>query len=254
MLGFPDRALEHATRAVTLARELEHPFTLAYALFHAGFLHLWRREPEPMRDRAVEVLDVADEHDLPIWMALGTSLLGAAKTGLGRSEEGLAEIRDGIALYQGLRTPPVFWPLILYVRAEACARSGRAAEGLGLIDEAIEIAGTGSGLTLLPEFYSLKGDLLLLHLPEANGPGAEPWFQQAFDVARDLDARMIQLRAAIGLCRSQRERGDAQHGGELLSAVYATFTEGFTTPDLIDARDLLARVPQDDRRERRAHS
>ena len=83
MLGFPDRALEHATRAVTLARELEHPFTLAYALFHAGFLHLWRREPEPMRDRAVEVLDVADEHDLPIWMALGTSLLGAAKTGLG---------------------------------------------------------------------------------------------------------------------------------------------------------------------------
>src|SRR5437764_11100553 len=67
MLGFPDRALEHATRAVTLARELEHPFTLAYALFHAGFLHLWRREPEPMRDRAVEVLDVADEHDLPIW-------------------------------------------------------------------------------------------------------------------------------------------------------------------------------------------
>ena len=253
MLGFPDRALEHATRAVTLARELEHPFTLAYALFHAGFLHLWRREPEPMRDRAVEVLDVADEHDLPIWMALGTSLLGAAKTGLGRSEEGLAEIRDGIALYQGLTTPPVFWPLILYVRAGACARSGRAAEGIGLIDEAIEIADTGSGLTLLPEFYSLKGDLALL-LPEPNGSGAEPWFQQAFDVARDLDARMIQLRAAIGLCRSQRERSNAQHTGEQLSAVYAKFTEGFTTPDLIDARDLLERAPQDDRRGRRARS
>src|SRR5207244_12644950 len=38
MLGFPDRALEHATRAVTLARALEHPFTLAYAPFHARFL------------------------------------------------------------------------------------------------------------------------------------------------------------------------------------------------------------------------
>jgi tetratricopeptide (TPR) repeat protein len=245
MLGFPDRARERATRAVTLATELEHPFTLAYALFHTGFLHLWRREPELMRDRAVGLLDVADEHDLQIWRALGTCLLGAAKTGLGRSEEGLAEISDGIALYQGLRTPPVFWPLLLFVRAGACARSGRPAEGLGLIEEAIEIADQGSGLTLLPEFYSLKGDLLLL-LPEANGPEAEPWFQRAFDAAGKLDARMMQLRAAIGLCRSQRERHEQQHGKDLLSVAYATFTEGLTTPDLIDAANLLESLPQDD--------
>jgi len=242
MLGFPDRARERATRAVALATELEHPFSLAYALFHTGFLHLWRREPELMRDRAVGVLDVADEHDLQIWRALGTCLLGAAKTGLGRSEEGLVEIREGIALYQGLRTPPVFWPLILFVQAEACGRSGRPAEGLSLIEEALEIADQGSGLTLLPEFYSLKGDLLLA-LREANSLEAEPWFQRAFDAAGELDAKMMQLRAAIGLCRSQRERGHAQHGRDLLSAVYATFTEGFTTPDLIDAAHLLEGPP-----------
>jgi len=238
MLGFPDRALERANRAVALATELEHPFTLSYALFHTGFLHLWRREPELMRDRAVGVLDVADEHDLSIWRALGTCLLGAAKTGLGRSEEGLTEIRDGIAMYQGLRTPPVFWPLLLYVKAGACARSGRPAEGLGLIEEAIEIADEGSGLTLIPEFYLLKGELLLA-LPDANSTGAEAWLQRAFDVARELDARMPQLRAAVGLYRSQREHGDAEHWSRALSAVYATFTEGFTTPDLIDAGNLL---------------
>jgi predicted ATPase len=238
MLGFPDQALERANRAVAVAIELEHPFTLAYALFHTGFLHLWRREPELVRDRAVGVLDVADEHDLPIWRALGTCLFGAAKTGLGRSEEGLTEIRDGIAMYQGLRTPPVFWPLLLFVRAGACARSGRPAEGLGLIEEAIQIAEEGSGLTLIPEFYLLKGELLLA-LPDADGTGAEAWLQRAFDVARKFDARMPQLRAGIGLWRSQREHGDAEHGRLALSAVYATFTEGFTTPDLIDAGDLL---------------
>jgi predicted ATPase/class 3 adenylate cyclase len=240
MLGLPDRALERATRAVALATELEHPFSLAYALFHTGFLHLWRREPEPMRDRAVGVLDVADEHDLQIWRALGTCLLGAARTGLGRSEEGLAEIHEGIALYHGLKTPPVFWPLILFVRAEACGRSGRPAEGLRLIEEALEIADQGSGLTLLPDFYSLKGDLLLR---EANNLDAEPWFQRAFDAAGKLDAKMMQLRAAIGLCRSQRERGDAQQGKDLLRAVYATFTEGFTAPDLIRAANLLESPP-----------
>jgi hypothetical protein len=127
----------------------------------------------------VGLVDVADEHDLLIWRALGACLLGAAKTGLGRSEEGLAEIRDGLALYQGLRSPPVFWPLILFGRAGACARSGRPSEGLSFIEEAIEIAGTGSALTLLPELYSLKGDLLLL-TPEANARDAEASFQRAF--------------------------------------------------------------------------
>jgi predicted ATPase/class 3 adenylate cyclase len=240
LLGFPDRALERANRAVGTATELEHPFTLAYALFHTGFLHLWRHEPEPMRVRAVGVLDVADEHDLPIWRALGTLLLGAAKTGLGRPEEGLAEIRDGIAFYQGLKTPPVFWPLILFVRAGACARSGRTAEGLRQIEDAIDIADQGSGLTLIPELYRLKGELLL-GLPDADSDrdAAESWFQRAFDVAAELDARMPQLRAAIGLCRSQRERTIAEHGSGLLRAVYATFTEGFTTADLIEAGELL---------------
>jgi hypothetical protein len=237
ILGFPDRALERATRAISLATELGHPFTIAHALFHTGFLHLWRREPEAMRDRAVGMLDVADEHDLPIWRALGACLLGRAKTELGRSEEGLADISNGLDLYRGLRTPPVFWPLILFVHAGAYARSERPAEGLGLIEEAIGIAASTSGLTLVPEFYSLKGDLLLL-VPQADYTGAEYSYQRAFEAAEEIDARMMQLRAAIGPCRSQRER-DAQHGSEPLRVVDATFTEGFTTPDLIEAKELL---------------
>jgi predicted ATPase len=230
-LGFPDRAVERAHRAVTLANELRHPFTMAYALFHTGFLHLWRREPELVRDRAVGVVDVADEYDLQIWRALGTILLGAAKTGLGHFDEGEAVIRQGIALYQGLKTPPVFWPLLLYVRAGAAARAGTPAEGLDFIDEAIEVAGEVG--TLRPEFFRQKGELLLA-LPD-RGDGTE-WLQRAYDVSGELGARMSQLRAAIGLCRSQGAGGDA----EPLRATYATFTEGFATPDLTEAAELLA--------------
>ena len=143
--GFPDRALERANRAVTLGNELQHPFSMAYALYHTGFLHLFRQEPEPMRDRAVGVIDVADEYELPIWRALGTVLLGAARVDLGQFDRGLDEIHDGVAQYQGLRTPPVFWPLLLYVRARAFARAKRPAEALDFIDQAIELSG-GSAL------------------------------------------------------------------------------------------------------------
>jgi hypothetical protein len=238
MLGFPDRARERATRAVSLATELEHPFTLAYALFHTGVLHLWRREPEMMRQRAVGVLDVADEHDLRIWRALGSCLLGAAKTGLGHREDGLREIRDGIADYEGMTTPPVFWPMILFIRAGACAQAGRPEEGLAFLEAVFELEDQASGLTLLPEFYSLKGDLLML-LRDGNDREAESWFKRSFDLAGEFDARMMQLRAAIGLCRAEQRHGDAEHAKDLLTATYATFTEGFGAPDLIAAASLL---------------
>jgi predicted ATPase len=189
LLGYPDRAVQRASDAVALATELEHPFTLAYALFHNGFLHLWRREPELVRDRAVGVLQIAEDHDFQIWRAVGMCLFGAANTGMGQGTQGLAQVRQGIDLYQGLKTPPVFWPLLLFVQAGAHTQAGRAADGLTLIDEALEIAGRGPGMTLLPEFQLLKGDLLLA-LPGVTGAKPEAWFRRAFDIAKGLDARM----------------------------------------------------------------
>jgi hypothetical protein len=161
---------------------------------------------------------------------------------MGQGEEGLAQIRQGIDLYQGLKTPPVFWPLVLFIQAGAHAQAGRAADGLALIDEALEIAGRGAGMTLLPEFQLLKGDLLLA-LPQGNGTNPEPWFQRAFDVAQVLDDRMSQLRAAVRLCRLWRDQANGEHGSRVLRAVYDTFTEGFTTADLTEARVLLDSLP-----------
>jgi predicted ATPase/DNA-binding SARP family transcriptional activator len=258
MLGYPDRALVRADRAVALATDLEHPFTLAYALFHTGFLHLWRREAELARDRAVSALDIADEYDLPIWRALGSCLLGAAKTGLSGSEEGLTDIREGTSMYQRLKTPPAFWALVLLLYAGACGRSGRPDEGLsllaeasGVLDEAMKRGGEGAGTTLLPEFYLLRGNLLVL-LDEARAGGADPWLLRAFESAHKLQARLPQLRAALALSRAQAKRGDPARGTELLRTTYATFTEGFSTADLIDARHILepgtAAEPADGRR------
>jgi tetratricopeptide (TPR) repeat protein len=186
------------------------------------------------------VLRVSEEHDLPVWKALGTCLLGIANAGIGRTEEGLAQIRKGLDLYRGLRTPPVFWPLLLYIQAGAYARSGRPADALGMIEEAIEIA--GSELTLLPEFYLLKGDLLLA-AQERSGSAAEWWLQQGFDMAEGLDARMPQLRAAIRLSRLWRDQGKAGELSQPLRRTYETFTEGFATADLREASDLLSDLP-----------
>ena len=223
-----DRAVELAQRAVTNATEMRAPFSMAYALYHTGFLHFLRQEPEAMRERGVGVLDVATEYELPIWRAVGTVLLGAARADLGHADEGLAEISDGIDQYQGLHSPPVFWPLLLYVRARACGRAGRSAEGLEFIEQALAIGGEEGALATL--FIEMKGQLL--------GPAGADWYRRGFVAAAAIGARSPQLRAAVGLYRAQR----TDEHEELVRSTYATFTEGFETPDLLAARELLDQV------------
>ena len=238
MLGYPDSAVQRAQEAVALANELEHPFSQAYAFYHSGFLHLWRRESEIVAERAVSVLKVAEDHDFQIWLALGNVLLGIAKTGLGQADEGLAQLEEGVNLYRGLKAPPVFWPLLLMLNAGALAQAGRAAEGLALLDEGFEIIVDRDGRALLPEFQLVKGDLLLA-LPGGPRESPEFWFRQAFDIATDLDAKMLQLRAAVRLCRLRQDDHRQEENNKLLRSIYDTFTEGFTTADLTEARDIL---------------
>src|SRR4029450_1679895 len=90
--GHPDGAVERAAAGLELAQKLNHPFTHAYALFHVGYLDLWRRDFEFVHDRARGVLEVAQEHDYLIWTALGLTLHGVSAAGLGRPESGLASI------------------------------------------------------------------------------------------------------------------------------------------------------------------
>jgi predicted ATPase/class 3 adenylate cyclase len=237
LLGSPDRALERAERALELAGQLNHPFTLAYTRFHVGLLHLWRREYQLVQARGSGALEVAEEHDYPIWRALALGLEGVGMTGVGRPEEGLARIERGVALYQGLKTPPVFWPLLLSVKAAALALSGRPEGGLDLIDEAVAI--TGEGNIQYPDFALLKGDLLLAL---AKTDAAESSFRSAFDVAQALGLRMPQLRAATRLTRLRRAAGKRPDGTETLRDVYQTFSEGFDTSDLVEARAALDEV------------
>ena len=63
--------------------------------------------------------------------------------------------------------------------------------------------------------------------------------ENAIAAARAQDARLIELRAATDLARLWVERGECQKARDLLSPVLGWFTEGFDTPDIIDANACL---------------
>jgi hypothetical protein len=177
---------------------------------------------------------VADENDYRVWGTLATFLEGVSLSGLGRTEEGLALTETAIDLYQGLTTPPVFWPQVLSIRGLVHALAGNPQRALALIDEAIAIGGPGD--LDAPEFRILKGDFLrMLSEPEL----AESAYQSAVKGAGAIGLHLIELQALTRLVELRREMGRSPDRSEELAALYATFTEGFGERDLIAAKQVL---------------
>ncbi len=246
MLGFPDHSKKHADEALALANKINHPFSMAYAMFHTGLLRLWEREAEIARERAQATLVIAEKYEFPVWKAVALCLHGAATSAMGRAEEGLEEINQGLDMYSELKTPPVFWPLLLLLRTNSYILAAQPGEALKIADEALEIIGKSSDNPLLSELYRLKGDALLMASSEKMFE-AESLFQQAADIAEKCQTKMFELKVAMSLSRLWQEQGESEKGRRFLSKVYDKFTEGLTTADLTEARELIADLSQRDR-------
>jgi class 3 adenylate cyclase/tetratricopeptide (TPR) repeat protein len=101
-LGYPDQALQTVERAVSLARELAHPFSVGFALTFATYLHHYRQEYPRVRELATEVLKISTEQDfMMMWSGMGTIILGWALAREGQRVEGLAQIRQGMVDWRG---------------------------------------------------------------------------------------------------------------------------------------------------------
>jgi tetratricopeptide (TPR) repeat protein len=237
-LGYPDRALERANRAFELATKLDHPFTMAYALFHTGVLHMWRRELQQAQDHALAIGEIAAEHDYQLWDALATILQGAVQTAMGQVEEGVTRLERGIESYRGHNSPPVFWPELTGIRAVAYGQAGKPADGLNLIRELVAQEGGGSILDQFPKLKLIKGELLLALSPE-NAAQAAELFRQTLAGAQAADAKLLALHAATRLCKLEMLEGKAQESGRALAEIYTSFTEGFETADLREAKIVL---------------
>ena len=189
-----------------------------------------------MHQRASQVLDIAEEHDYQVWRALALIFLGVSEAALGRPVEGMALSDQGIARYQDLTTPPVFWPMLLSVRARGFGMAGRPEDGLEPVDQAIELM-RGLDNVLFPQLPLVKGDLLAV---AAGADDARTSFRDAFVSADAAGARMWQLRAATRLAELRTNAGEpAGDERAALRAVYETFAGESETADLVDARVVL---------------
>jgi predicted ATPase len=156
----------------------------------------------------------------------------------GQDAAGLAQLRQGIAAVVDAGHTQSR-PLCLILLAEAMGQVRQVADGLRLLAEAGTVLKANGQGDLLAEAHRLQGDLLLQHaVPDVVQ--AEACFQQALTIARRQHAKSWELRAALSLSRLWQRQGKRQEAYDLLAPIYDWFTEGFDTPDLQEAKTLLA--------------
>jgi predicted ATPase len=199
--------------------------------------HQYRRDVQAAQAQAEAAMTLARDQGFPYWLATGTILRGWALVEQGKCAEGLAEIRQGLAAYQTTGSA-LEWPHFLALLAEAYGKGGQADEGLHALAEALAAVEKTGEQFYEPELYRLKGELVLA-LAADKQPEAEACFQQALTVARQQEAKLLELRAAMRLGRLWQRQGKRAEARELLAPIYDWFTEGFDTTDLQEAKALL---------------
>jgi predicted ATPase len=237
LLGYPDQALERSREALTLAQELSHPYSLAYALQSAMRLHRFRCEVQAAREQAEALVTLSNQQGFAQWMAGGTIMCGWALTVQGQEGEGMAQMHQGLAAWQamGVEAGLPYWLAML---AEAYGSTGQVEAGRRVLAEALALVDTTEEHWWEAELHRLKGELLLA-LSTDNAAEVAPCFHQALDIARRQQAKSLELRAALSLSRLWQRQGKRAEARVLLAEVYGWFTEGFDTADLQEAQALL---------------
>jgi predicted ATPase len=236
-LGYAEQAQTRLQEALTMARGLSHPYSMAYVLCFAAGLHQYLRHAPEAQAAAEEAIAISSEHGFPFWFAMGTCLYGWALAKQGQAEAGVVRIRHGIAAWRatGAELAQPHWLALL---ADGCGQLGQVEEGLEVLEQAFGFMEKYAERYYEAELYRLKGALLLQHSPPLERL-AERCFHQAMDRSSRQQAKLPQLRAGISLSRLWRQQGKHAAAHQQLAELYGWFTEGWHTADLQEAKALL---------------
>jgi len=240
LLGYPDQALARTHDGLALATELAHPFSEAFALALVSMVEQLRRDGQDPYDHAQAAVTLSTEQGFPTWLALGACLRGWALTALGQREEGMVQLHQGLTDFRAIGTE-LFVPYFLILLAEGYGALKQVDEALDALKEGWETMEQTGEHWWKAEVHRLKGDLLL-HQATSDVAQAADCFRQALDVARNQQAKSLELRAATSLARLWRSQDKHQEAYDLLAPVHDWFTEGFDTADLQEAKALLTEL------------
>ena len=237
LAGFPDQSRLSAQVAIERTRASGHRYSMVQAEVYAGGAALFRRDWAEAASLAQSAFDSASHQGIPLMAAIAT-MAGATARFLGE-RDGDAIATFEAALRQAASTGNRAASTLMFASlAEVLLAAGRQDDARRAAEAGIAIAASiGEGF-YLAELQRLRGEIAVRTESQGEGP-AEEHFREAIETARGQSAKLLELRAATSLARLWRDQDKRSEARDLLAPVYAWFTEGFDTKDLVEAKALL---------------
>jgi len=235
ILGYPEQAQASVDDALHLAEQLGHPFSLLLALVFATVTDQFRREPESAWRRLAAAETLAAEQRLALFFDARV-LRGGILMAQDAAADAVRQIREGLADRQKPGANKLGQTYGLGLLSEALALTGDHEAALAAVTEALALAGETGERWWEAELHRLKG---LRLLARGGADDAQVAFHEALRIAREQQAKSLELRAATSLARLWGDQGRRTEARDLSAPIYGWFTEGFDTADLKEAKDLL---------------
>jgi tetratricopeptide (TPR) repeat protein len=239
VLGNADGAVTQMTAALDRADAVNHAHTQAYACYYSSVLHALRGDPATAQGYAERCLAISEQHGFRQWLGLSRAIRGVCGAMLDVSAGGLAEVEAALGEYQSAGYQlGITAQLVLLCSAFLLRNESEAA--LETIERGLSIVRLNDERFLEAELFRLKASALLMR----GAPEAEVDFllDEALHIAGRQQTRSLELRAATDRAKLWMDRDKYAEAHDLLGGVYNRFTEGFDTPDLKNAKAVLAEL------------
>jgi class 3 adenylate cyclase/predicted ATPase len=236
-LGCPSQALQVNQEMCRLAQAIGDPFSIAYALHHTAWLHSYCRLGVQVQAAAEEEVAISAKQGFALWHATGTFFRGVGMLLQDSLEASLPLLLKGHDAFRSTGAE-LHRPFQLSILGDAYMQAARFREARAALDEGLALAEKNDERLQEAELQRLKGELLLAESPD-QAVAAEDCFRQAIETARRQQSRAWELRATMSLARLWQRQGRRDEARDALATVYEMYTEGFTMPDLVDAKALL---------------
>jgi class 3 adenylate cyclase/predicted ATPase len=236
-LGYPEAALADAAQAIRETRESGQAPALMFALYVTGLTQTFCGNYTNATTQFNELVATADRTGSIFWKAGGMAAHGWAQALAGKASDAIELITAGITSLRATGTT-VWGPLFSAQLARGYGELGKFVDASRVIGEALIAIETSKERWYEADINRVAGEIDLLP-PESDAQKAEAYFERALAVAREQQAKSLELRAAMSMARLWRDQGKRQQAHDLLAPAYGWFTEGFDTLDLKEAKALL---------------
>jgi class 3 adenylate cyclase/tetratricopeptide (TPR) repeat protein len=239
LTGFPDQADRLREGAFAIEKELMHPVTTASVLSIALAQVALMDDIALIDAFSTRMSEYSKKFNMTHYLRIARVTRAYLDARAGDCDAGLTEIEACLSewLELGYRYHlSIVWIIQIRIQLlhqdkieQARQTAERALAHVAQTDEAIFAA----------ELHRLTGVIALRSNNEGSEDLAARAFGRALEIAREQDAKLLELRAATSLAGLWCDQGRHADAVALLVPVYSWFTEGFGTPDLLQAKALL---------------